>query len=173
MTALGSPGPHSSAYNFLFHQPECLVLILIIQEGALAIISTSQCWMGTREKKRPLCPLGTSLNFWVSLTLARTEWLQIAFQWDWEMQSIFSMAMCSTRNWWSYYCRKRGKQTLESTDIFATCTHTKGKTQCPDGILQNNKLEESALGRLSSFVFISSLAQTCLPLPFPVFVCEA
>lgn len=30
-----------------------------------------------------------------------------------------------------------------------------------------------ALGRLSSFVFISSLAQTCLPLPFPVFVCEA
>lgn len=89
------------------------------------------------------------------------------------MQSIFSMAMCSTRNWWSYYCRKGGKQTLESTDIFATCTHTKGKTQCPDGILQIINWRSPALGRLSSFVFISSLAQTCLPLPFPVFVCEA
>lgn len=74
------------------------------------------------------------------------------------MQSIFSMAMCSTRNWWSYYCRKRGKQTLKSTDIFATCTHTKGKTQCPDGILQNNKLEESSFGEA---VFICLHFFTC------------
>lgn len=73
-------------------------------------------------------------------------WLQTAFVWDWEIQSIFSMAMCSAKYGWSYYWRKRGKQTLRTTDTFATCTHTKEKTPSSDDILQNNNLKDSSFG---------------------------
>lgn len=35
-------GAHPGASRFLFHQPECLILVLMIQDAALTVISTTQ-----------------------------------------------------------------------------------------------------------------------------------
>lgn len=49
--------------------------------------------------------------------------------WQMRLGSILCRAMCPAKYSWSHYRRKWGKYTFGLTHVFATCTHTKEKTQ--------------------------------------------